>query len=119
VKYGCNNKQSAKFRALCICGFAAVLSPQIAIYKSQKIYGPQIATVAEALQIFKRIEVRRFADLVFADRPPLINKTVLLVIPSFIDFTKFRISFKITSSANARYYIYLLHNLCIASMPAR
>ncbi len=35
-------------------------SPQIAIYKSQKIYGPQIATFAEAPQIFKRTEVRKF-----------------------------------------------------------
>jgi hypothetical protein len=46
-----------------------------AIYKSQKIYSPQIAnpqiaTFAEAPHFFKRIEVRKIADLVFADRPP-------------------------------------------------
>ncbi len=48
-------------------------------YIVRKIANPKIATFAEGPQIFKRIKVRKFADLVFADRPPLITKPDFLL----------------------------------------
>jgi hypothetical protein len=59
-----------------MCGFVEVLSPLKIIgltdRKSQKTYGPQIANpqnaaFAEGPQISKKIIVRKFADLRFAE----------------------------------------------------
>jgi|LakMenEpi03Aug12_release.lakeMendotaPanAssembly.Ray.scaffolds.fasta_scaffold1228755_2 hypothetical protein len=52
-----------------------IANPQIAKIYGPQITNPQIATFAEGPRIFKKIQVRKFADLrfanIFADLPPL------------------------------------------------
>jgi hypothetical protein len=55
-----------------------IANPQIAKIYGPQIINPQIATFAEGPQIFKKIQVRIFADLRFAEHicgPPTFGNT--------------------------------------------
>ncbi len=74
----------------CICRFAEVSNPQIAKRLGLQIANPQRVTSSEGPQIQRTIEVRKFADLHFAE---LIYGPHTFAFYTYLQFTREPLSF--------------------------